>query len=93
MTSTPHTIGTSVDVRTLQADSHRISFHVFNKHGTAVVHMKEGSSVSPDNGIPIYPRGNVGLNILEDGLSVQEPWSFISDTADTPIVIFKGSDM
>jgi len=52
--------------------------------------MKEGNEVSTVNGIPIYPTGNLSLNLLEDGDSVKEAWSFISDTADTEIIIFEG---
>ena len=52
--------------------------------------MKEGNEVSATNGIPIYPQGNVSLNLLEDGDAVKEAWSFISDTITTPIVIFEG---
>ena len=92
MTSTPRTIGTTVDIGTIKSDPNRISFMVFNKHASAIVYMKEGSEVSADNGIPIYPKGNVGLVLIEDGKSVQEQWSFISDTATTPIVIFEGRE-
>lgn len=91
MTSWAKTLGTTVDIRTLQADPNRGSFSVFNKHLTAIVYMKEGGSVSTGNGIPIYPGGNVGLSLKDDGKSVQEPWSMISDTANTEIVIFEGS--
>lgn len=91
MTSWAKTLGTAVDIRTLQADPHRGSLSVFNKHLTAIVYMKEGGSVSTSNGIPVYPGGNVGLNLRDDGETVQEPWSMISDTANTPIVIFEGS--
>jgi len=52
--------------------------------------MKEGREVSAENGIPVYPQGNVSLNLLEDGDSVKDAWSLISDTAATPIVIFEG---
>lgn len=91
MTSFGKEIGTSVDIRTVQVDESRKSLAVFNKHATAIVYMKEGNTVDTTNGIPIYPKGNTSLNFLEDGASVKEAWSFISDTADTPIVIFEGS--
>jgi len=52
--------------------------------------MKEGGEVSAENGIPVYPTGNISLNTLEDGDSVKEAWSFIASGADTPIVIFEG---
>lgn len=91
MTSWAKTIGTTVDIRTIQADPNRISFNVFNKHATAIVYMKEGSEVSADNGIPVYPGGNAGLTLRDDGKTVTEAWSMISDTADTPIVIFEGA--
>lgn len=90
MTSTPHTIGTSIDIRTIQADERRRSFAVFNKNGANTVYMKEGNEVSAENGIPIYPTGNVSLNVLEDGDTVKEAWSFISSGANTGIVIFEG---
>ena len=92
MTSWAKTIGTTVDRKTIQSDPNRVSFAVFNKHGTAIVYMKEGSEVSVANGIPIYPGGNVGLSLREDGKSVQESFSMISDTVTTPIVIFEGSE-
>lgn len=68
-----------------------MSFAVFNKHATAILYMKEGKEVSTINGIPIYPKGNVSLNYIEDGDTIREEWSMISDTADTPIVVFEGS--
>jgi len=89
--SFPKTIGTTVDIKTISVDKHRKSFAVFNKHGANIVYMKEGNIVSADNGIPIYPLGNVSLNTLEDGDSVKEAWSFIASGADTDIVIFEGS--
>lgn len=92
MTSTPHTIGLTVDIHTIETDPHRLSFAVFNKHGTAIVYMKEGREVSATNGIPIYPKGSISINFIEDGKTVKEAWSFISDTASTPIVIFEGSE-
>jgi len=55
-----------------------------------MVYMKEGSQVSPASGIPIYPTGNVSLSLIEDGDTVKEAWSFISDTVLTGIVIFEG---
>lgn len=91
MTSWARTIGTAVDIRTIQADPTRKSLAIFNKHATAIVYMKEGGEVSTSNGIPIYPKGNISLNTLEDGETVQEAWSTVSDTADTGIVIFEGS--
>ena len=91
MTSWAKTLGTTIDIRTIQADPKRISFAVFNKHATAIAYMKEGGQVSTSNGIPIYPTGSVAVTLEEDGKSVQEAWSFISDTANTDIVIFEGS--
>ena len=90
MTSYPKTIGTTVDINTISVDKTRKSFAVFNKHATAVLYMKEGRQVSTNSGIPIYPKGNISLNTLEDGDTVQEAWSFISDTVDTEIIIFEG---
>lgn len=90
MTSWAKTIGTTVDIRTIQADPTRKSFAVFNKHATAILYMKEGGEVSTENGIPIYPTGNVSLSLEEDGKTVQEAWSLISDTALTGVVIFEG---
>ncbi len=52
--------------------------------------MKEGGQVSEASGIPIYPTGSRSVSLEEDGKSVKEPWSFISDTANTDIVIFEG---
>lgn len=91
MASFPRTIGTTVDIRTIAVDKNRKSLSIFNLHATAVVYMKEGGEVSSSNGIPIYSKGNISLTLTEDGKSVQEAWSFISDTANTPIVIFEGS--
>lgn len=91
MTSTPHTIGLTIDIGTIKADPKRMSFAVFNKHGVAVVYLKEGKEVSVTNGIPVYPNGNVSVNFIEDGETVREEWSMISDTVTTPIVVFEGS--
>jgi len=55
-----------------------------------MVYMKEGGQVSTSSGIPIYPKGNVSLSLVEDGETVKEPWSFISDTPATEIIIFEG---
>lgn len=90
MTSKPRTIELTVDVGTLRADPMRKSFAIFNKHASAIVYIKEGSQVSAASGIPIYPKGNLSINLVEDGETVQEQWSTISDTASTPIVIFEG---
>lgn len=90
MTSYAKTIGTTVDIKTIQADPKRVSFTVFNKHATAILYIKEGGMVAPANGIPIYAGGNAGLSLREDGDTVREPWSMISDTVDTPIVVFEG---
>jgi len=90
VTSYSKTIGTTVDIRTIVVDKSRKSFAVFNKHATAIVYMKEGGQVSPTSGIPIYPTGNLSLSVVEDGKTVKEAWSFISDTINTGIVIFEG---
>lgn len=91
MTSWAKTIGTEIDIKTIQSDPKRISFAIFNKHTSAIMYVKEGSEVSTLNGIPVYPNGNVSLTYLEDGDTVREAWSTISDTPNTPIVIFEGS--
>jgi len=91
LTSTLHIIGTTIDIGTIKPDPKRMSFAVFNKHGTAVVYLKEGKEVSIANGIPIYPNGNVSINFIEDGETVREEWSTISDTVVTSIVVFEGS--
>lgn len=91
MTSFAKTIGTEVDIRTISADPKRMSFAVFNKHTTAIIYIKEGREVSADNGIPIYSKGNLSVNFIEDGDTVREAWSMISDTVTTPIVVFEGS--
>lgn len=91
MTSTPRTIGLVASIAAIKASPNRVSLSIFNKHATAIVYMKEGGRVSAASGIPVYPQGNNSLNLLEDGKTVQESWSLISDTIDTPIVIFEGS--
>jgi len=90
MASYSKIIGLVEDIRTIKVDENRKSLAIFNTHSTAIVYMKEGSSVGLLNGIPIYPQGNVSLNLLEDGKSVIESWSFISDTITTRIIIFEG---
>ena len=90
MASSGAIIGLTVNIKTIAVDPARLSLSVFNKHLTAIVYMKEGNDVDAVNGIPIYPKGNIGLTFRDDGASVREAWSFISDTADTPIVIFTG---
>jgi len=91
VTSFAKTIGTEVDIRTIQADPNRVSFAVFNKHATATIFIKEGGVVSEASGIPIYANGNVSLSYIEDGETIRESWSMISDTPTTPIVVFEGS--
>ena len=91
MTSTPRTIGTTIDIATIRTNPKRSSFAAFNLHATAIVYIKEGKEVAVANGIPIYPQGSVSLNYLEDGDTVREEWSMISDTATTPIRIFEGT--
>jgi len=91
MASYSRIIGLTEDIQTIKVDENRKSIAIFNLHATAVVYMKEGSSVGLLNGIPIYAKGNISLNRLEDGkVSVTEAWSFISDTAGTRIIIFEG---
>jgi len=90
VTSYARTIGTSVDIRTVVVDKNRKSFSVFNKHATATVYMKEGGQVSTASGIPIYPKGSISLSVVEDGDTVKEAWSLVSDTITTPIVVFEG---
>jgi len=51
MTSTPHIIGTTIDIGTIKPDQTRMSLAVFNKHGTATLYIKEGGEVSAENGI------------------------------------------
>ncbi|GAI17891.1 unnamed protein product [marine sediment metagenome] len=91
MTSWAKTIGTTIDIRTISADPARLSFAVFNKHATATLYIKEGREVSAENGIPVYAKGNVSLSYIEDGETVREVWSMVSDTVDTPMVVFEGS--
>lgn len=90
MTSTPRTIGTTMTIRAIQADGLRKSLTFFNTHATAIVYAKEGGSVGLLNGIPIYPQGSLGVSLEDDGKSVTEPWSLISDTADTRVIVFEG---
>lgn len=91
MTSWAKTLGTTIDISTVSADPKRTSLAIFNKHSTAIVYIKEGREVSADNGIPVYPTGSVSLSYIEDGESIREAWSMISDTGSTPIVVFEGS--
>lgn len=91
MTSTPRSIGITTVISAVRVNPNRISLAIFNKHATAIVYMKEGGRVSAASGIPIYPTGNISINLIEDGSTVTENWSLISDTPDTPIVIFEGS--
>lgn len=90
MASYSRVIGTTEDIRTIKVDDQRKSIAVFNTHAVNTLYMKEGSSVGLLNGIPIYPKGNISLNTLEDGKTVNEAWSFIADGADTRIIIFEG---
>jgi len=91
VTSFAKTIGIAVDIRTLPADPKRTSFAVFNKHATAILYLKEGSQVSTSNGIPVYPKGSMGVTYEEDGESVRESWSMVSNSADTEIIVFEGT--
>ncbi|GAI26250.1 unnamed protein product [marine sediment metagenome] len=91
MTSTLHVIGITIDVGTIKPDPKRMSFAIFNKHATATVYLKEGKEVSAANGIPIYPKGSLSVSYIDDGETVREEWSTISDTVVTSIVVFEGS--
>lgn len=90
MTSSAHLIGTTKDIRTIKADPNRKSLTFFNTHTSAILYFKEGGSVGLLNGIPIYAKGFVGLTLRDDGASVQEPYSFISDTLNTRLIVFEG---
>jgi len=90
MASYSRIIGLTEDIQTIKVDENRKSLAIFNTHATATVYMKEGSSVGLLNGIPIYPNGNISLNLLEDGKTVHETWSLISDTISTRVIIFEG---
>lgn len=90
MASYSRIIGTTEDIQTVKVDENRKSLAFFNTHVTAIVYIKEGSSVGELNGIPIYPQGNISLNLIEDGKSVTEAWSLISDTITTRVIIFEG---
>ncbi|GAG65144.1 unnamed protein product [marine sediment metagenome] len=90
MASYSRIIGLTSEKHVIKTDANRKSISIFNTHATATIYIKEGSSVGILNGIPIYPFGNIGLNIREDGKAVQEPWSIISDTALTRVIIFEG---
>lgn len=90
MASYSKVIGVTEDIRTVKVDPNRKSLAIFNTHATATIYMKEGSSVGLLNGIPVYPKGNVSINTLEDGETVKESWSLISDTASTRVIIFEG---
>lgn len=79
-----------MDIRTVKVDENRKSLSVFNLHASAILYMKEGNTVAVENGIPVYPKGNVSLTARDDGKSVTESWSMISSAADTKIVVFEG---
>ena len=90
MASYSRIIDTTEDIQTIKVDENRKSLAIFNLHATAIVYMKEGSSVGLLNGIPIYPTGNVSLSTMVDGNTVHEAWSLISDTPATRVIIFEG---
>ncbi len=90
MTSTPLTIGLTKTIGAIRLSPNRVSFGVFNLHGTAILYIKEGKEVAIASGIPIYPNGNFALNRREDGKSVTEEYSLVSDTATTLVRIFEG---
>lgn len=90
MASYSRIIGTTKDIRTIKVDLNRKSLGIFNTHGANILYIKEGGSVGVLNGIPIYPLGNLTLNLEQDGKSVQEEWSMISDGLATRVIIFEG---
>lgn len=85
-------LSTVETIRGIKADPSRKSIAVFNLDAVETAYMKEGGAVSSSNGIPIYARGNVSLNTLEDGkVSVQGPWSLVASGACV-VVVFEGFD-
>lgn len=90
MTTTPLTIGLTESKIASGILTNRMSLAFFNTHSTAIVYVKDGKGVSATNGVPVYPKGNVSLNLIEDGETVFEEWWAISDTASTGLVVFEG---
>ncbi|GAG73522.1 unnamed protein product [marine sediment metagenome] len=90
MTSTPIEVGTTIVIAPIRANPNRISLTVMNLDGAAVVYIKEGKNVGAANGMPIYANGNWGITKRDDGTSVTEEYSLISDTLATQVRFFEG---
>ncbi len=89
MTTTPHTVPTTEVKVASGILLNRKSLSFFNTHNTAICYIKDGKGVSTTNGIPVYPKGNVSLNFIEDGDTVFEAWWAIG-TASLTLVVFEG---
>ncbi len=90
MTSTPLVVGLTKVIGVLRTSPNRVSFGVFNLDGANIVYIKEGKEVAVASGIPIYPNGFFALTRRDDGTSVTEEYSLISNGAGTAVRIFEG---
>lgn len=89
MTTTPYTVST-IEVKVASGITPtRKSLSFFNTHPTAIAYIKDGKGVATSNGIPVYPRGNVSLNFIEDGETVWEDWYAVA-TASMTLIVFEG---
>lgn len=70
----------------------RKSLSFFNTHATAIIYIKDGKGVAAANGIPVYPKGNVSLNVIEDGDTTKQDWWAIASAAAT-LVVFEGIEV
>lgn len=89
MTTTPHTVGTTEVKVASGILTNRMSIAFFNTHATAIAYIKDGKGVAATTGIPVYPKGNVSLNLIEDGETTFEEWWAIASASMT-LVVFEG---
>ena len=92
MTTNAYTVTTSESQVASGIVSERKSLSFFNTSATATVYIKDGKGVSTGNGIPVYPKGNVSLNFIEDGETVWEAWWAVASASMT-LIVFEGFEV
>lgn len=88
MTTTPYPV-TTAERRVANVNPTRKSLAFFNLDGANIAYVRDGKGAATVNSIPVYPRGNVSLNLLEDGETVKADWWAVGDGALT-LVVFEG---
>ena len=87
MSVVPFSIGLA-ESKIAERSELRTSLVIINLDAVAIVYIRFRKGVVATNGIPVYPGGNISLNIPEDDPTL-DAWA-ISDTATTPIIVYEG---